>query len=87
MFIYWLIWTQAYHYTGLQAAEFLVYTVLAVGIPCLPILVLVKRREWRENQRRYPAVTDSPRIATSPSNPGGRSVPCSLRIATSMPAG
>ena len=60
VFIYWLIWTQAYHYTGLQAAEFLVYALLAVGVPCLTMLVLVKRREWRENQRRYPPLVMDP---------------------------
>src|SRR5215471_1426118 len=59
-FIYWLIWTQAYHYTDLQVAEFLVYALLAVGVPCLTILVLVKRREWRENQRRYPPLVMDP---------------------------
>jgi hypothetical protein len=54
IFIYWLIWTRAYHYTDLQVAEFLVYTLLAIAVPGLTIIVLVKRRDWRENQRRYP---------------------------------
>ena len=54
VFVYWLIWTRAYHYTDLQVAEFLVYTVLAIAILGLAVLVLVKRREWRENKLPYP---------------------------------
>ena len=60
VFIYWLIWTQAYHYTDLQVAEFLVYALLALAVPGLTILVLVKRKEWRENQRRYPPLVMDP---------------------------
>jgi TraM recognition site of TraD and TraG len=60
IFIYWLIWTQAYHYTDLQVAEFLVYMLLALAVPGLTILVLLKRREWRENQRRYPPLVVDP---------------------------
>ena len=60
VFIYWLIWTQAYHYTDLQVAEFLVYALLAIVVPGLTILVLVKRRGWRENQRRYPPLVMNP---------------------------
>ena len=43
IFIYWLIWTQAYRYTDLQVAEFLVYTLLAIAVPGVTIVVLVKR--------------------------------------------
>jgi hypothetical protein len=60
IFIYWLIWTQAYHYTDLQVAEFLVYALLAIGVPGLTIVVLVKRRDWREHQRRYPPLVTDP---------------------------
>jgi len=60
VFIYWLIWKQAYHYTDLQVAEFLVYALLALAVPGLTILVLVKRKEWRENQRRYPPLVMDP---------------------------
>ncbi len=31
--IYWVIWTEAYHFTDLQVAEFLVYTLLGVADP------------------------------------------------------
>ena len=61
IFIYWLIWTQAYHYTDLLVAEFLVYTLLAIAVPGLTIVVLVKRRDWRENQHRYPPLVTDPR--------------------------
>ena len=60
IFIYWLIWTQAYHYTDLQAAEFLVYALVAIAVPGLSIVVLLKRRDWRENQRRYPPLVMDP---------------------------
>ena len=60
IFIYWLIWTQAYHYTDLQVAEFLVYTMLAIAVPGLTIVVLIKRRDWRENQHRYPPLVMDP---------------------------
>src|SRR5437762_769084 len=60
VFIYWLIWTRAYHYTDLQTAEFLVYALLAIAVPGFTILVLVKRKEWRENQRRYPPLVMDP---------------------------
>src|ERR671936_324777 len=60
IFIYWLIWTQAYHYTDLQVAEFLVYTLLAIAVPGLMVIVLAKRRDWRENQHRYPPLVVDP---------------------------
>ena len=60
IFIYWLIWTRAYHYTDLQVAEFLVYALLAIAVPGLSVIVLVKRRDWRENQRRYPPLVMDP---------------------------
>ena len=60
VFIYWLIWTQAYHYTDLQVAEFLVYALLAIAVPGLSVVVLLKRRDWRENQRRYPPLVMDP---------------------------
>ena len=60
IFIYWLIWTQAYHYTDLQVAEFLVYALLAIAVAGLSVVVLLKRRDWRENQRRYPPLVMDP---------------------------
>ena len=60
VFVYWLVWTRAYHYSDLQTAEFLAYTVLAIAVPGLSILLLAKRKEWRENQRRYPPLVMDP---------------------------
>jgi hypothetical protein len=60
VFVYWLVWTRAYHYSDLQAAEFLAYAVLAIAVPGLSILLLAKRKEWRENQRRYPPLVMDP---------------------------
>jgi len=60
VFVYWLVWTRAYHYSDLQAAEFLAYTVLAIAVPGLSILLLAKRKQWRENQRRYPPLVMDP---------------------------
>ena len=60
VFVYWLVWTRAYHYTDLQTAEFLVYAFLAIAVPGLSILVLAKRKEWRENQLRYPPLVVDP---------------------------
>ena len=33
VFMYWLVWTRAYHYTDLQTTEFLVYGLLAIAVP------------------------------------------------------
>src|SRR5580658_5494115 len=60
VFAYWLVWTRAYHYTDLQTSEFLLYGFLTIAVPALSILVLVKRREWRENQMRYPPLVMDP---------------------------
>ncbi len=60
IFIYWLIWTRAYHYTDLQTTEFLVYALLGIAVPGISILVLSKRRAWRENQLRYPPLVMDP---------------------------
>ncbi len=60
IFAYWVIWTRAYHYTDVQAAEFLVYALLAAAIPAIAIFVTAKRRDWRENQRRYPPLVLDP---------------------------
>src|SRR5580693_2622301 len=60
VFAYWLVWTHAYHYTDLQTSEFLLYGFLTIAVPALSILVLVKRREWRENQMRYPPLVMDP---------------------------
>ena len=54
VFVYWLVWTRAYHYTDLQTAEFLVYGLLGIAVSGVAILVLAKRKDWRENQLRYP---------------------------------
>ena len=60
VFAYWLVWTHAYHYTDLQTSEFLLYGFLTIAVPALSILVLVKRKEWRENQMRYPPLVMDP---------------------------
>ena len=60
LFTVWFLGTKAYHFTNLQMAECLVYFMLAVGVPGITIWVLVKRREWKENQRRYPPLVMSP---------------------------
>src|SRR3954471_1149448 len=54
--------TKAYHFTDLQLAEFLVYFILGMGIPGITVWVLMKRREWKENQRRYPPLVMSPEV-------------------------
>ena len=60
LFAGWFVGKRAYHFTDLQMAEFLIYTLLALGAPCIFGLVMLKRREWRENQRRYPPLVVSP---------------------------
>lgn len=60
LFITWFLGTKAYHFTDLQVTEFLVYFLLAIGIPVITIWVLAKRRDWRENQKRYPPLVMSP---------------------------
>src|SRR5437762_1243912 len=60
LFTLWFLGTKAYHFTDLQLAEFLVYFILGIGIPGIAIWVLMKRREWKENQRRYPPLVMSP---------------------------
>src|ERR1700687_2516086 len=54
--------TKAYHFTDLQMAEFLVYFILGIGVPVVTVWVLMKRREWKENQRRYPPLVMSPAV-------------------------
>ena len=41
-------------------AEFFVYFLLGIGVPGIAVWVLMKRREWKENQRRYPPLVMSP---------------------------
>ena len=60
LFTLWFLGTKAYHFTDLQMAEFLVYFLLGIGVPGITIWVLMKRREWKENQRRYPPLVMSP---------------------------
>jgi hypothetical protein len=60
LFIVWFLGTRAYHFTDAQLAEFLVYVLLAVGVPAITIWVLAKRRDWKENQRRYPPLVMGP---------------------------
>ena len=60
LFTLWFLGTKAYHFTDLQMAEFFVYFLLGIGVPGITIWVLVKRREWKENQRRYPPLVMSP---------------------------
>lgn len=60
LFTLWFLGTKAYHFTNLQMAECLVYFMLGVGVPGITIWVLIKRREWKENQRRYPPLVMSP---------------------------
>ncbi|MBC8166641.1 MAG: TraM recognition domain-containing protein [Bryobacteraceae bacterium] len=52
--------TKAYHFTDLQMAEFFAYLILVIGVPGVTIWVLVKRRGWKEYQRRYPPLVVSP---------------------------
>ncbi len=60
LFTLWFLGAKAYHFTNLQMAECLVYFMLGIGVPGITIWVLVKRREWKENQRRYPPLVMSP---------------------------
>lgn len=62
LFAGWFLGKKAYHFTDLQMSEFLIYTLLALGVPGILALVLLKRREWRENQRRYPPLVISPTV-------------------------
>jgi hypothetical protein len=62
LFAQWFLATKAYHFTDLQMAEFLVYFILGIGVPGITVWVLVKRREWKENQRRYPPLVVSPAV-------------------------
>ncbi|MCC6367598.1 MAG: TraM recognition domain-containing protein [Bryobacterales bacterium] len=59
LFTLWFLGTKAYHFTNLQMAECLVYFLLGIGVPGITIWVLIKRREWKENQRRYPPLVIS----------------------------
>src|SRR5260370_9513937 len=58
----WFLGTRGYHFTDLQMAEFFVYFLLGIGVPGIAIWVLMKRREWKENQRRYPPLVMSPAV-------------------------
>ncbi len=60
LFVVWFLGTRAWHFTDLQTAEFLAYLALAVGVPVVTIWVLAKRKEWKENRRRYPPLVMSP---------------------------
>src|SRR5437667_6942358 len=60
LFTLWFLGTRAYHFTDLQMAEFFVYFLLGIGVPGIAIWVLMKRREWKENQKRYPPLVTSP---------------------------
>jgi len=60
LFAAWFLGTRAYHFTGLQIAEFFTYFLLAAGVPVITIWVLAKRKEWKEDQRRYPPLVMSP---------------------------
>src|SRR5580704_10857115 len=62
LFTLWFLGTKAYHLTDLQMAEFLVYFILGIGVPVVTVWVLMKRREWKENQRRYPPLVMSPAV-------------------------
>ena len=52
LFTLWFLGTRGYHFTDLQMAEFFVYFLFGIGVPGIAIWVLMKRREWKENQRR-----------------------------------
>src|SRR6266566_2311347 len=62
LFTLWFLGTRAYHFTDLQMAEFFVYLLLGIGVPGIAIWVLMKRRQWKENQRRYPPLVVSPAV-------------------------
>ena len=51
LFTLWFLGTKAYHFTDLQMVEFFVYFLLGIGVPGATIWVLMKRREWKENQQ------------------------------------
>src|ERR1035441_646510 len=44
LFTLWFVGTKAYHFTGLQMAEFFVYFLIGIGVPGITIWVLMKRR-------------------------------------------
>src|SRR6266540_3656882 len=52
--------TKSFLFSDLQIAEFFVYFLLGIGVPGIAIWVLMKRREWKESQRRYPPLVMSP---------------------------
>src|SRR5258708_18868863 len=62
LFTLWFLGTKAYHFTDLQMVEFLVYFILGIGMPGIAVWVLMKRRDWKENQRRYPPLVMSPAV-------------------------
>src|ERR1700687_2209076 len=62
LFTLWFLGTKAYHFTDLQMAEFFVYFLIGIAVPGITIWVLLKRREWKENQRRYPPLVVSPAV-------------------------
>src|SRR5437588_12689613 len=62
LFTLWFLGTRAYHFTDLQMAEFFVYFLLGIGIPGIAAWVLMKRRDWKENQRRHPPLVMSPAV-------------------------
>ena len=75
LFTLWFLGTKAYHFTDLQMAEFFVYFLLGIGVPGATIWVLMKRREWKENQRRYPPLVMSPARDESMSRRRGTKTP------------
>lgn len=60
LFAAWFLGAKAYHFSNLQMTEFLVYGLLGFGVPAIAVWVLIKRREWKENQRRHPPLVMSP---------------------------
>lgn len=62
LFALWFLGAKAYHFSNLQMTEFLVYGLLGVGVPAIAAWVLLKRRDWKENQRRHPPLVMNPAL-------------------------
>ncbi|MBY0502750.1 MAG: type IV secretory system conjugative DNA transfer family protein [Bryobacteraceae bacterium] len=62
LFSAWFLGSKAYHFSDLQMTEFFSYALLGIGVPGITVWVLIKRRAWKESQRRYPPLVMSPAV-------------------------